>query len=98
MPQGEGIALHVEVVSLLLLGEEDTPAEEAGQGIVGVVIGELVCQVLLGVLTTARQVRLDILFELWYFEMEGHIEEAGYLIVPVVLGSEHQVQLRGGRE
>ena len=98
MPQGEGIALHVEVVSLLLLGEEDTPTKEAGQGIVGVVIGELVCQVLLRVLTTARQVRLNVLFELWYFEMEGHIEEAGYLIVPVVLGSEHQVKLRGGRE
>jgi hypothetical protein len=40
--EGEGIALHVEVVSLLLLGEVDTPTEEAVQGVMGVVIGELV--------------------------------------------------------
>ena len=30
--------------------------------------------------------------------MEGDVEEPGYLIVPVILGGEHQVQLRGVRE
>lgn len=64
----------------------------------GIVIGELVCQVLLSVLPTARDVCLDVLFKLWYLEMEGYVEEAGYLIVSVLLGGEHQVQLRGGRE
>jgi hypothetical protein len=96
--EGEGIALHVEVVSLLLLGELDTPTKEAVQGVVGVVIGELVCQVLLSVLPAARHVRLDVLLKLWYLEMEGHVEEPGYFIVPVILGGKHQVQLRGGGE
>lgn len=102
MLEGEGIALHVEVVSLLLLGKVDsTPTdttEEAVQGVVGVVIGDLVRQVLLSVLPTVRHVRLDVLLKLWYLEMEGHVEEPGYLIVLVLLGSEHQVQLRCGRE
>ena len=86
MLEGEGISLHVEVVSLLLLGELDTPTEEAVQGVVGVVIGELVCKVLLSVLPTARHVCLDVLLKLWYLEMEGYVEEPGYLIVPVLLG------------
>ena len=64
----------------------------------GVIVGDLVCQVFIGVLPTASQVRLNVLFELCYLEMEGDIEKSGDLIVPVILGSEHQVQLRGGRE
>jgi hypothetical protein len=93
--KSKSITFHVQVVTFIFLGEFYSASQEFVQVVMGLVIGNLICQILLGLLPAACEVSMDEFLQFLYLEMARDIEEARqFIIFEDFSFIEHQMKLR----